>query len=172
MSLATKEVVFDELQVRVERERLVVNVAFLGIRADDHGRHAHAISVAVHGRRNDVVVEAAQSSHARKMAELSRSGLCITALMSCVTYVWPSLTMPAVFAILAVRDDPRNGGQRTLLSGIEEFWYFCTLPELLIVLDRLEAGQRVPDSGRGGRLRAGRQNIASSAQSGSAPSST
>ena len=45
--------------VGVEAERLVVDVALLGVRADHQPRHPQAVAVRVDRRRHDVVVEAA-----------------------------------------------------------------------------------------------------------------
>ena len=50
-ALAVEEEVLDELEVRVEAERLVVDVAALRVRADDEPRHADAVAVLVDVRR-------------------------------------------------------------------------------------------------------------------------
>ena len=47
------------LSVRVEAQRLVVDVARLRVRADDESGHPQAVAVLVDARRGDVVVEAA-----------------------------------------------------------------------------------------------------------------
>src|SRR5947209_6509753 len=57
--LATEEKVFDELQVGVEAQGLVVDQALLGIGANNQSRYAKTIAVLVDDRRRDVVVEAA-----------------------------------------------------------------------------------------------------------------
>jgi hypothetical protein len=54
---AAEEVVLDELQVRVEAQHLVVDVAALRVRADDDARDAQSVAVPVDARRADVVVE-------------------------------------------------------------------------------------------------------------------
>jgi hypothetical protein len=51
-----QEVVLDELQVRVEAERLVVDEAPARVRADDEPRYAEAVAVLVDVGRDDVVV--------------------------------------------------------------------------------------------------------------------
>ena len=56
---AVQEVVLDELVERVEGQRLVIDVAVPGIRADNQHRDAQAVSVGVGRRRDDVVIEAA-----------------------------------------------------------------------------------------------------------------
>src|SRR5579875_2175448 len=58
-ALAVQEIVFDELQIGIEAERLVVNVAFSGVGADDEAGDAQAIAVFIDRRRNNVVVETA-----------------------------------------------------------------------------------------------------------------
>src|SRR3954447_10378266 len=58
-ALPAEEVVLDELEVRVERERLVVDVVVPRPRADQQAGHAEPIALAVDRRRRDVVVEAA-----------------------------------------------------------------------------------------------------------------
>ena len=44
---AAEEVVFDELRVRVEAQRLMIDVAALGVRADHDARHAQPVAVLV-----------------------------------------------------------------------------------------------------------------------------
>ena len=56
--MAAEEVVFDELHVSVEAERLVVDVPVFGVRTDDDGGHPEPIAVHVDLRWRDVVVEA------------------------------------------------------------------------------------------------------------------
>src|SRR5215831_18826492 len=58
-TLSVQEVVFDELRVGVEAQRLMVDVPGLGVRADDHRGDAQSVSEGVDGRGNDVIVEAA-----------------------------------------------------------------------------------------------------------------
>src|SRR5579862_4941808 len=58
-SLPVQEVVLDELVVRVEAERLMVDIAPLCVRTDDDARNAQTIAIHVHGRRNDMVIKAA-----------------------------------------------------------------------------------------------------------------
>src|SRR5262249_752541 len=57
-ALAVEEVVFDELVVGVEAQGLVVDVTLLGVGADDDAGDAKPVAVGVHGRWNDVVIEA------------------------------------------------------------------------------------------------------------------
>jgi hypothetical protein len=56
-ALSVEEVVFDELVVRVETQRLVVDVAVLGVRADDDRGDPQSVSVLIDLGRDDVVVE-------------------------------------------------------------------------------------------------------------------
>ncbi len=58
-ALPAEEIVLDELQVRVVTEKLVVDVALLGIRTGHDFRHSQAIAVLVNDRRFNVVVETA-----------------------------------------------------------------------------------------------------------------
>ena len=58
-ALAAQEPVLDERGVRVEAERLVVDVPGPRPRADQQPRHPQAVALLVHGGRCDVVVEAA-----------------------------------------------------------------------------------------------------------------
>src|SRR5690242_1387035 len=53
-----EEVVFDELQVGVTGQDLVVDVAAPGVRRDDQAGHAQAVTVLVDGGRPHVIVEA------------------------------------------------------------------------------------------------------------------
>src|SRR5262249_50045592 len=55
---ATEEVVFDELEVGVVAEGLVVDVAAFGVGADHAAGDADAVPVGVDAGRGDVVVEA------------------------------------------------------------------------------------------------------------------
>src|SRR5436309_14680478 len=55
---ALEKVVLDELEVRIERERLMVDVALTGVGTDHQGRNAKAVALAVDRRRDDVLVEA------------------------------------------------------------------------------------------------------------------
>src|SRR5258707_398716 len=57
--LAAEEDVFDEFDIRVEAQGLVVDVAALGVGADHDGGYAQAVAVLVVARWDDVVVEAA-----------------------------------------------------------------------------------------------------------------
>ena len=57
--LPAEEVVLDELEVRVETQRLMVDVPLLRVRADHETRHTQAVAVLVGFRRSNVVVEAA-----------------------------------------------------------------------------------------------------------------
>ena len=57
--LTLEKVVFDELGVRVEAQRLMIDVAPLGVGADDQSGNAQSVTVVVDPRRNDVVIEAA-----------------------------------------------------------------------------------------------------------------
>lgn len=52
-----QEVVLDELDDRVEAERLVIDVAAAGVGADHQRRDSDAIAVLIDVRREDVVVE-------------------------------------------------------------------------------------------------------------------
>jgi hypothetical protein len=56
---AAEEVVLDELQVRIEAQRLVVDVPPPRVRADHEGRDPHAVAGDVDGRWGYVIVEAA-----------------------------------------------------------------------------------------------------------------
>src|SRR5215467_16356198 len=56
---AAKEIVLDELQVRIGRQDLVIDVAVPGERADYHRGHAEAVALVVDVRGSRVVVEAA-----------------------------------------------------------------------------------------------------------------
>lgn len=58
-SLATEEVVLDEPEVGIERERLIVDVALACVGADDQTRDAQAVPVPADRGRRDMVVEAA-----------------------------------------------------------------------------------------------------------------
>ncbi len=84
-ALSVEEVVFDELEVSIEGQHLVVDVARSGVGADDEGGYSKAVAVLIDGGRDDVIVEAPRSSHAKKIAVEFHSGLRITALMSLVT---------------------------------------------------------------------------------------
>src|SRR5437762_2229755 len=57
--LAAEGHVFDEFDIRVEAQGLVVDVAALGVGADHDGGYAQAVAVLVDARWDDVVVEAA-----------------------------------------------------------------------------------------------------------------
>jgi hypothetical protein len=85
LSRAAEEVVLDELQVRVAGQDLVIDVAVLGVRRDDQAGDPESVAVLVHRGRHHVIVEAPQSSQARKIAVESQSGLSIAALMIEVT---------------------------------------------------------------------------------------
>src|SRR5437667_5452341 len=54
-----QENVLDELEVRVEREHLVVDVAAPSVRRDEEAGNPDAVALAVDARRGHVVVEAA-----------------------------------------------------------------------------------------------------------------
>src|SRR5260370_16097479 len=58
-ALAGQEVVLDELQVRVEAQRLMIDIAGARVRTDHEAGHAEPVSLAVHRRRPDMVVETA-----------------------------------------------------------------------------------------------------------------
>src|SRR5579859_6250068 len=58
-ALAGQEVVLDELEVSIERQRLVVDVARLRVGADHDGRYPQSVAEAVDLGRGHVVVEAA-----------------------------------------------------------------------------------------------------------------
>ena len=91
-ALSSEEVVFDECDVSVVAEGLMIDVTLLGIRADDHCRHTETETVLVDDGRHHVVVKPPQSSHDKKMAVLFQSGLFITELINPVTYDCPELT--------------------------------------------------------------------------------
>src|SRR5438876_346135 len=58
-ALATQEVILDELDIGIEAQLLVVDVAMLGLGADHDAWYTEAVAVRVLPRRNDVIVEAA-----------------------------------------------------------------------------------------------------------------
>src|ERR1700730_6061439 len=58
-ALAAQEGILDELVEGVEAQRLVVDIAPLGIGADDERRYAQPVAVRVDRRRGEMVVEAA-----------------------------------------------------------------------------------------------------------------
>src|SRR5438128_1284375 len=58
-ALASEEVILDELEISIEAQRLVVDVALLGVRADDDAGDAQSVAVRVNAGRCHVIVEAA-----------------------------------------------------------------------------------------------------------------
>ncbi len=84
-ALAGQEQILHELQIRVERQRLIVDVPASGEQADQDAGDPQAMAVLIDGGRDHVVVEPPQSSQNRKIAELVQSGPRITALTRLVT---------------------------------------------------------------------------------------
>ena len=144
---AAQEVVLDELEIRVEAQRLVVDVAALRIRADHERRHAQPVALRVDGRRLHVVVEAAPVVP----REEDRGRAPVLAPHDRVD-------QPGDVR-LAVRDecrrvvadalrgrDPRDRRQRAGASRAVEGGERGDVLQLMVLPHGVEVGQRVPDA--------------------------
>jgi hypothetical protein len=116
-----QEVVLDELVVGVEGEGLVVDVPLLRVGADHQARHAQAVAVGVHGRRCDVIVEAAPVVPGQDQAR-------------------------RVLTDLSGRGDPGDRRESARLRGAVEGVQRLDVALLVVGLDRVEVRQRVPDA--------------------------
>ncbi len=146
-ALAVEEAVLDELEVRVEAQRLVIDVALLRVRTDQHRRHANAVTLPVDLGRHDVVVEAAPvvpREEDRRRAPLGASHHRVDE----ARHVRLALrdARRRVLAHGVRRHDPRDRRQRPLLRSFVEARDRLDVAELAVVSNGVEVGQRVPDT--------------------------
>src|SRR6266540_3639001 len=145
-SLAVQEPVLDELEIGVERQGVVVDVALPRVGTDQQGRHPHRVAEPVAGRGgDDVVVEAApvvpghedrrgvpHRAAPDRVDERRDPGLAVADLRR------------GVLAVLRVRDDPHHRRQGAVLQGPEELGDGLDVAHLTVVVHVDEIRQRVP----------------------------
>ena len=151
---AAEEVVLDELQVRVERQRLVVDDPVLRVRADHHRRDAETVAEAIDVRRADVVVEATPVVPGQE----DRCALPLRAAHHVVDQprhvgLADRDRRRRVFTLAPVRHDPRDRREVPGLRGPPERVRRLDVPDLMVMVHVLEVRQRVPDLGGGDGLR-------------------
>src|SRR5436309_2345053 len=119
-ALAAKEIVLDELQVGVEAQRLVVDVAPPRVRADHQPGNPDPVLLPADARRRHVVVEAAPVVPREK----DRGALPVGPLHDRVDHACDVVLAGAdraerMLAVVAARDNPRDCREPTGASIVE-----------------------------------------------------
>src|SRR6266550_34288 len=141
-----EEVVLDELVVRVEGQRLVVDVPRPGVRADDQGGHPEPVAVLVDPGRDHMVVEAAPVVPGQE----DRGGIPVGAFHDGIDEVGDvglagGEVRRRVIAVGLGGSDPGDRGQGALPGRGVEGRQVLDVAELAVLFYVGERRQRVPD---------------------------
>src|SRR4051794_38045718 len=145
-ALSPEEVVLDELEIRVEAERLMVHVALPRVRADHEGGNADAVLLTTDYGWRHVVVEAAPVVP----GEEDRGRAPVRARHDRVDHPG-HVRLPRadcaerMLRVVARRDDPRHGRQLAGDRVLPQLSVRNDVAELVVVVDGLEVRQGVPD---------------------------
>src|SRR5581483_10071468 len=136
-ALATEEIVFDELDVGIKAQYLVINVSLLGIGADHETGYPQAVAIFVDTWRRDVIIEAAPVVPGKKDGRAAPVG----ALHDGVDKPGDvGLTFAdqgrGMLAGAAIRHDPGNGRERTGPGILVKVVEGLDIVELLVLANR------------------------------------